>query len=170
MAKVRNPFFSMAARGSLAGRITARSRAGLSILSEITTHSDKNSAAQGVIRAVFPSVMALWHSISAAYKVEWGSYSPKQKWSGYAYFCHVNLARGIAGLSLLPRPPEIPSVLSAFEYDGDGNIQPADISGAGSYGLWGLIDLPAFEVTPLIVGDTDAVWELSGDDDLIPLT
>lgn len=86
MAKLKNPFFSFSAQGALGKAITFVTRRGTHIAESTPVVPDAKTLAQLSWRHMFQKVVALWHALSAAEKLEWESLARPHHMTGYAWF------------------------------------------------------------------------------------
>ncbi len=86
MAKIKNPFLSLGARGTLGKILTIRRRRGQHIAESKPIPTDAKSAAQLIWRHMYQKAVDLWHQLSTEEKAEWEKLARPRHMTGYAWF------------------------------------------------------------------------------------
>lgn len=86
MAKVKNPFHSFSAHGTIAKTLTFLKRPGSSTVINKPIPEDPRSLAQLSWRHMYQKAVALWHALSEAEKQDWESQARSRHMTGYAWF------------------------------------------------------------------------------------
>lgn len=86
MAKLKNPLFSLSAKGGLGKAISFVRRGGRSIAEKKPEVPDARSPAQLIWRHMYQKAVALWHALSEAEKQEWESLARPKHMTGFAWF------------------------------------------------------------------------------------
>ncbi len=86
MAKLKNPLLSLSAQGRFGKIISFVRRRGENIAEKKPVVPDAKTLVQLSWRHMFQKVVALWHALSAAEKLEWESLARPHHMTGYAYF------------------------------------------------------------------------------------
>jgi len=86
MANIKNPLFSLDARGSLSKAISFVRRRGQNIAEKKPEILDVQSTAQLTWRTMFLMARDLWHDLSAAEKRNWETAGSIRHMTGYAWF------------------------------------------------------------------------------------
>jgi len=135
MAKLHGPFLGFEAHGTVGKSVQVRRRKRTNVGVRYGSHRDADTLTQQGVREHFSPVLTLWRGLAGEESAAWEYYAPRndRSWSGYAYFCHINLARAIGGLSLLRLPPDLSS---GFELDGSGDLEPRASLSEGRVGLF----------------------------------
>lgn len=155
MAKVRNPFFSFSARGSLNKILTARHRDRGAIIEEHPYPKDAKTSNQLAWRTMYQACTDLWNSLSAAERKIWHTNARRVQQTGYSLY-----------MSQCLRPnPGIYLPLAGGTMQGDIDMDGNNIlNWSGGGGSWILIDNHVFtaQATSYTVsgldGNTDKVY------------
>jgi len=86
MAKLKNPFHSLSAHGSIGRTLTVRRRSKDHIAQTYPDHPDANTPAQQGQRLMFTMCKDLWHTLSQAEQRTWESLARPFHMSGYSYY------------------------------------------------------------------------------------
>jgi len=86
VTKIKAPFLSLGARGTLGKLLTIRRRRGKHIAESKPIPTDAKSAAQLIWRHMYQKAIDLWHQLSAEEKAEWESLARPRHMTGYAWF------------------------------------------------------------------------------------
>ena len=135
MAKVKGPFFGLEAHGTVGKKLQIRRTKARIIAARYGSHIDADTYTQGDVREHFQPVITAWHDETDEEKAAWDYFAPRndRAWVGYSYFCHINLPRAFGGLALLRVPPDM---VSCFEDDGAGDLEPKETLAEGRVGLF----------------------------------
>lgn len=91
MAKLKNPLLSLSAQGRLGKAISFVKRGGRNLVERKPEVPDAKTLAQLSWRHMFLKVVALWHALSPAEKLQWESVARPHHMTGYAYFISQSL-------------------------------------------------------------------------------
>lgn len=86
MAKLKQPFLSLAALGSFAKTLTLRRRGRDTLIGETPHPTDPQTFAQKQWRHMYQKAVALWHLLSPAEKAAWERQATPRHMIGFAYF------------------------------------------------------------------------------------
>lgn len=86
MAKVKLPFFSLHAHGTLGSSITARHSSGQNIISKKLSRKDTQSDEQVSWRTMVEMAIALWNALSSAEHDTWNRLAAGKHMTGYNLF------------------------------------------------------------------------------------
>ena len=86
MAKLKNPFNSFGAHGSIGRVLSVRRRLKEHIAQSFPDHPDANTTPQQAQRLMFQMCRDLWHTLSQSEKAAWESLARPFHMTGYSYY------------------------------------------------------------------------------------